>query len=121
MEVAVRDVEAGDGRRHVVVERDDADAEDLRGGPRRRGLRRGGRHGRRRGRRSGWAAVFMWGGGLRLLPEHAARSTWFEGSPSVAVESTSWDFKDHGPQIWSVWARHILSPNLEHWAGLSMG
>lgn len=52
VEGAVGEVEARDGRRHVVVERDDADAEDLGGGPR----RRGGRHGRRRGRRSGRAA-----------------------------------------------------------------
>jgi hypothetical protein len=61
VEGAVGEVEAGDGRRHVVVERDDADAEDLRGGPRRRGLRRGGRHGRRRGRRSGWAGGVLCG------------------------------------------------------------
>lgn len=46
MEGAAGEVESGEGRRHVVVERDDADAEDRCRGPRRRGLRRE-RHGRR--------------------------------------------------------------------------
>jgi len=49
VEGAAREVEAGEGRRHVVVDGDDADAEDRGGGPRRRGLRRlRGGHGRRR-------------------------------------------------------------------------
>lgn len=50
MEGAAGEVEAGEGRRHVVVDGDDADAEDRGGGPRRGGLRRRlrGGHGRRR-------------------------------------------------------------------------
>ena len=48
MEWAAGEAEAREWRRHVVVERDDADAEDRGGRPRRAGLRRlRGRHGRR--------------------------------------------------------------------------
>ena len=48
VEGAAGEAEAREGRRHVVVERDDADAEDRGGRPRRAGLRRlRGRHGRR--------------------------------------------------------------------------
>jgi hypothetical protein len=46
VEGAAGEVESREGRRHVVVERDDADAEDRGGGPRRGRLRRAG-HGRR--------------------------------------------------------------------------
>lgn len=74
VEGAVGDVEAGDGGRHVVVERDDADAEDLRGGPRRLRLRRGGIHGRRRGRRGGWAVVLFGGGVGSRAPAPAPSS-----------------------------------------------
>jgi len=84
VEGAAGEAEARDGRRHVVVERDDADAEDRGGRPRRGGLRRlRGRHGRRgAGTRCGSGAV----SGLtdsneaRLLPQHTTRSVvdWTE-------------------------------------------
>lgn len=78
VEGAAGEAEARDGRRHVVVERDDADAEDRGGRPRRGGLRRlRGRHGRR--------GAGTWGGrvavsGLTLTDSNEARRGSFRST-----------------------------------------
>lgn len=65
MEGAAGEAEARERRRHVVVERDDADAEDRGGRPRRAGLRRlRGRHGRR-GAEERVPGESVWWGPLR--------------------------------------------------------
>ncbi len=97
MEVAVGEVESGEGRRHVVVEGDDPHAEHRGGGPRRRGGGGGGGHGRRR-TRPRRAAVLRELNGVEALDRPGGLCAscggfypWAISGPRLlAVEASAW-------------------------------